>query len=133
MLTDVMYYTCILYCSLSHSLTLPIPLPPLTPSSFSLSPRPSLNAQVSACVTHALFSGPALERIGKSVMQHVIVSDTIPIRHDYAAGSAAEKVGERARKGVGGREREGDREREGGGEGEGEHAQIDLDWMCHVL
>jgi len=45
---------------------------------------------VSACCTHALFSGPALERIGKSVMAHVIVSDTIPIRHDYAPGSAAE-------------------------------------------
>ena len=48
--------------------------------------------QVSACCTHALFSGPALERIGKSVMKHVIVSDTIPIRHDYAPGSAAETV-----------------------------------------
>jgi phosphoribosylpyrophosphate synthetase len=48
--------------------------------------------QVSACVTHALFSGPALERIGKSVMTNVIVSDTIPIRHNYQPGSDAEKV-----------------------------------------
>jgi len=28
---------------------------------------------VSACATHALFNGPALERIEKSVMEHVIV------------------------------------------------------------
>ena len=47
---------------------------------------------VSACVTHPLFSGPALERIGNSVMAHVVVSDTIPIRHNYQPGSAAEKA-----------------------------------------
>lgn len=35
---------------------------------------------VSACATHALFNGPALERIEKSVMEHVIISDTIPLR-----------------------------------------------------
>jgi len=35
---------------------------------------------VSACATHALFNGSALERIEKSVMQHVIVSDTIPLK-----------------------------------------------------
>mmetsp|Transcript_72030 Transcript_72030/g.105570 ORF Transcript_72030/g.105570 Transcript_72030/m.105570 type:complete len:376 (-) Transcript_72030:40-1167(-) len=34
---------------------------------------------VSACATHALFNGPALERIEKSVMEHVIISDTIPL------------------------------------------------------
>jgi ribose-phosphate pyrophosphokinase len=33
---------------------------------------------VSACCTHALFSGPALERIGKCTLKNVIVSDTIP-------------------------------------------------------
>ncbi|KAJ1492886.1 hypothetical protein T484DRAFT_1584467, partial [Baffinella frigidus] len=33
---------------------------------------------VSACCTHALFSGPALERIGACSLVHVIVSDTIP-------------------------------------------------------
>jgi phosphoribosylpyrophosphate synthetase len=37
-------------------------------------------------------SGTALERIGQSVMQYVIISDTIPLRHDYAPGSFAEKV-----------------------------------------
>jgi ribose-phosphate pyrophosphokinase len=35
---------------------------------------------VSACATHALFNGPALDRIAKSVMEHVIISDTIPLK-----------------------------------------------------
>ncbi|EKX32253.1 hypothetical protein GUITHDRAFT_148758 [Guillardia theta CCMP2712] len=44
---------------------------------------------VSACCTHALFSGPALDRIGKSSLKHVIVADTIPISKDVEEGSPA--------------------------------------------
>lgn len=33
---------------------------------------------VTACATHAVFSGPAIERINESVLDEVIVSDTIP-------------------------------------------------------
>eukprot|EP00291_Cryptomonas_curvata_P008010 CAMPEP_0172183670 /NCGR_PEP_ID=MMETSP1050-20130122/19121_1 /TAXON_ID=233186 /ORGANISM="Cryptomonas curvata, Strain CCAP979/52" /LENGTH=348 /DNA_ID=CAMNT_0012857327 /DNA_START=9 /DNA_END=1055 /DNA_ORIENTATION=- len=47
---------------------------------------------VSACATHALFSGTAVEKIGKSALRHVIVSDTIPIRRDFPAGSDAERA-----------------------------------------
>lgn len=36
-------------------------------------------SRVIACGTHALFSGPALERIESSVLDHVIVTDTVPI------------------------------------------------------
>ena len=35
--------------------------------------------RVYACATHALFNPPALERIGKSVFDRVIVTDTVPI------------------------------------------------------
>ena len=35
---------------------------------------------VSACATHGLLTGPALDRIDKSCMQHVIVSDSIPLK-----------------------------------------------------
>lgn len=34
---------------------------------------------VYACATHAVFSGPAIERIGASVMTEVVVTDTIPV------------------------------------------------------
>ena len=34
---------------------------------------------VYACSTHAVFSGPALERIANSVMTEVVVTDTIPV------------------------------------------------------
>mmetsp|Transcript_2624 Transcript_2624/g.5883 ORF Transcript_2624/g.5883 Transcript_2624/m.5883 type:complete len:386 (+) Transcript_2624:111-1268(+) len=47
---------------------------------------------VSACCTHALFSGPALERIGACSLVHVIVSDTIPMKQNVAPGSMAEKA-----------------------------------------
>jgi len=49
---------------------------------------------VSACATHALFSGPALERIGKSSLQYVIISDTIPLKSiaDVPEGSDAHKA-----------------------------------------
>jgi len=35
--------------------------------------------RVIACATHALFNGPALERIGNSVFDRVIVTDTVPV------------------------------------------------------
>ena len=40
---------------------------------------------VSACATHALFNGSALERIEASVMEHVIVSDSIPMKPNACA------------------------------------------------
>ncbi len=36
-------------------------------------------SRVIACGTHALFNGPALERIENSVLDHVIVTDTVPV------------------------------------------------------
>jgi ribose-phosphate pyrophosphokinase len=42
---------------------------------------------VSACATHAVLSGPAIERIATSVLDEVVVSDTIPL------SDAAQKVG----------------------------------------
>ncbi len=36
-------------------------------------------SRVIACGTHALFNGPALERIEESVLDHVIVTDTVPV------------------------------------------------------
>jgi ribose-phosphate pyrophosphokinase len=37
-------------------------------------------SEVHACVTHAVLSGPALERIEKSALKSLIVTDTIPLR-----------------------------------------------------
>lgn len=37
---------------------------------------------VRACATHAIFSGPAYERIANSALEEVIVSDTIPLTSD---------------------------------------------------
>ena len=37
---------------------------------------------VRACATHAVFSGPAYERIAESALEEVIVSDTIPLTTD---------------------------------------------------
>jgi ribose-phosphate pyrophosphokinase len=34
---------------------------------------------VSAAATHAVLSGPAVERIANSVLEEVVVSDTIPL------------------------------------------------------
>mmetsp|Transcript_16738 Transcript_16738/g.33475 ORF Transcript_16738/g.33475 Transcript_16738/m.33475 type:complete len:369 (+) Transcript_16738:42-1148(+) len=42
---------------------------------------------VSACATHGLFNGPALQRIGDSCMSYCIVSDTIPVK-----GARPEKI-----------------------------------------
>src|SRR5678815_5202132 len=40
---------------------------------------------VSACASHAVFSGPAIERIEESPLAEVIVTDTIPLRDDGKA------------------------------------------------
>ena len=39
---------------------------------------------VRACATHAVFSGPAYERVAESALEEVIVSDTIPLSTDPA-------------------------------------------------
>ena len=41
-------------------------------------------ASVRACATHAVFSGPAYDRIAESALEEVIVSDTIPLSADPA-------------------------------------------------
>ncbi len=40
---------------------------------------------VSACATHAVLSGPAVERIENSQLKEVVFADTIPLRPDAAA------------------------------------------------
>jgi ribose-phosphate pyrophosphokinase len=40
---------------------------------------------VSACATHAVLSGPAIERIEKSPLVEVVVTDTIPLRAEAKA------------------------------------------------
>lgn len=40
--------------------------------------------EVHACVTHAVLSGPAVERIEKSALKSLIVTDTIPLRPEAA-------------------------------------------------
>ena len=37
---------------------------------------------VSACATHAVLSGPAIERLEKSSLEEVILLDTIPLGED---------------------------------------------------
>ncbi len=44
---------------------------------------------VSACASHAVFSGPAIKRIEESPLTEVIVTDTIPLRDD---GKACKKI-----------------------------------------
>lgn len=39
--------------------------------------------RVFACITHPVFSGPALERIAKSCLTQLVVTDTIPAKVDY--------------------------------------------------
>jgi len=41
-------------------------------------------AKVYACATHAVLSGPAVERIAKSRLEQVVVTNTIPLREDAA-------------------------------------------------
>ena len=43
--------------------------------------------EVYAIVTHAVFSGPAVERIEASVLKEVWVTDTIPLKKSSKAGS----------------------------------------------
>src|SRR5580693_2157709 len=44
---------------------------------------------VSACATHAVLSGPALERIGQSSLKEVVVTNSIPLSE---AGKKVEKI-----------------------------------------
>ncbi len=37
--------------------------------------------RVFACITHPVFSGPALERIGKSCLTELVITDTIPAKN----------------------------------------------------
>jgi ribose-phosphate pyrophosphokinase len=39
-------------------------------------------ASVTACATHPILSGPAIENIEKSELREVIVSDSIPLREE---------------------------------------------------
>ncbi len=41
---------------------------------------------VYACVTHAVLSGPAIERIAKSALEGLIVTDTLPAKKENGAG-----------------------------------------------
>jgi ribose-phosphate pyrophosphokinase len=41
--------------------------------------------RVSAYITHPVLSGPAVERIEKSVLDELVVTDTIPLRSDAKA------------------------------------------------
>jgi ribose-phosphate pyrophosphokinase len=38
--------------------------------------------RVYACATHGVLSGPAIERIRDSVIEEVLITDTIPLRGD---------------------------------------------------
>ena len=44
---------------------------------------------MSACASHPVFSGPAIERIEASALSQVIVTDTIPLSEE---GQQCEKV-----------------------------------------
>ena len=48
-------------------------------------------ASVSACATHAVFSGKAVQRIEDSPLQHVVVTNTIPLS-DLGATCAKVRV-----------------------------------------
>jgi len=47
---------------------------------------------VRVMATHPIFSGPAYDRIARSAIQEVIVSDTIPLRNDPNADISKIKV-----------------------------------------
>ena len=47
--------------------------------------------EVSVCCTHPVLSGPAMDRINKSVIKELIVTDTIPL-HDGAKNCKRIKV-----------------------------------------
>jgi ribose-phosphate pyrophosphokinase len=40
---------------------------------------------VSACATHGVLSGPAVERIEKSELREVVLTNSIPLREEVAA------------------------------------------------
>jgi ribose-phosphate pyrophosphokinase len=42
--------------------------------------------EVYACCTHPVFSGPAIERISKSSVKEVVVTDTIPVNGNKKIG-----------------------------------------------
>ncbi len=46
-------------------------------------------ASVCACVTHAVLSGPAIERLNESMIEELIVTDTVPLR---AAAAECKKI-----------------------------------------
>jgi ribose-phosphate pyrophosphokinase len=48
-------------------------------------------ASVSACATHAVFSGKAVQRIEDSPLQHIVVTNTIPLS-DLGAACAKVRV-----------------------------------------
>lgn len=41
--------------------------------------------RIFACITHPLFSGPALERIGNSCLTELVITDTIPAKASFPA------------------------------------------------
>jgi ribose-phosphate pyrophosphokinase len=47
---------------------------------------------VIAAASHAVFSGPAIDRINDSPLSQVIVTDTIPLPHERQAGAKSDKV-----------------------------------------
>ena len=47
---------------------------------------------VTACCTHGVLSGAAVERLEKSPLTEVIVSDTIPLRADAKASSKIKQL-----------------------------------------
>jgi ribose-phosphate pyrophosphokinase len=49
-------------------------------------------ASVSACATHAVFSGPAIARIEASPLAEVIVTDTIPLRDEARASKKVKQL-----------------------------------------
>lgn len=48
--------------------------------------------RIMAYATHAVFSGPAVERISKSPIERIIVTDTIPLRDDAKACAKIEAI-----------------------------------------
>ncbi len=42
-------------------------------------------SKVMAYITHAILSGPAVERVGHSVLDQLVVTDTVPLRDEAAA------------------------------------------------
>jgi ribose-phosphate pyrophosphokinase len=47
---------------------------------------------VTACATHAVLSGPAVQRIQESCLQEVVVTDSIPLREDAMRSSRIKRL-----------------------------------------